>query len=298
MDTLENVATFLTVVKNGSFSAAARGLNTVPSVVSKRIGQLEHRLKTQLFVRSTRRLTLTEAGERFYPRLQAAYAEMQEAFEDLAASQSRLEERLRIKCPTTLTVQHFGTILTGFQVAHPGVRLDLVLMDRSVNPVEEGFDIAIGALPSSYFNVVDVPLCPMRRVAVASPGYLAKAGNPEHPRDLLEHTCLTFMATGTHWAFESNAGVIDIDVRSSIGVNDSQVLINAVEQDLGVAIVAEHIARASIEAGTLVTILEDYPPPNMWVKALVPKSRSNNPAVLAAIKWLKDACQPLPPWDR
>jgi DNA-binding transcriptional LysR family regulator len=97
----------------------------------------------------------------------------------------RLEERLRIKCPTTLTIMHFGDLLTRFQAAHPGVKMELVLIDRSVNPVEEAFDLAIGALPTSYANVVDIPLCPMPRTIVASPGYLERAGTPRHPRDRL-----------------------------------------------------------------------------------------------------------------
>lgn len=298
MDTLDNLRTFLTVVRSGSFSAAARSMDTVPSVVTKRINQLEHQLKVTLFVRSTRKLELTDAGERYYPRLQSIVSDMDNALKDLASSKSTLQERLRIKCPTTLTIQYFGQVLTSFQKAHPGVRMELVLMDRSVNPIEEGFDIAIGALPASYADVMDIPLCPMPRVVVAAPSYLEKAGSPEHPRDLIHHDCLTFLATGTSWFFAGASGTINVDVKPLVSVNDSLVLMSAVENGLGISIVARHIARPSLQSGRVIQLLEDFPIPDLWVKALVPQNRRASPAVQEALRWLKDATQPLAPWDR
>lgn len=298
MDTLNNLRTFLTVVRTGSFSAASRSLNTVPSVVAKRINQLEHHLKVRLFSRSTRKLVLTEAGERYYPRLLSIITEMDHALKDLASSRSALQERLRIKCSTTLAIQHFGHVFTSFQKANPGVSLDLVLMDRSVNPIEEGFDIAIGALPSSYADVMDVPLCPMSRIAIAAPDYLARVELPQHPRDLTGHDCLTFLATGTSWFFEGPSGTINVDVNSKISVNDSLVLMDAVENGLGISVVARHIAMPSIRQGKVVRILEDFPIPDLWVKALVPQNRRGSPAVREVLNWLKEASQPLAPWDR
>lgn len=298
MDTLDNMRTFLAVVRAGSFSSAARALDTVPSVVAKRIGQLEHSLKTSLFVRSTRSLDLTEAGAHYHRRFLPLVAEIESAFRDGAAAGPGLKERLRIKAPTTLTVSHFGDMLTEFQKQNPGVRLEVILMDRSVNPMEEGFDVAIGALPATYANVVDIPLCRLRRTTVASPEYLAKAGTPTHPRDLTSHSCLSYLATGTSWRFEGGQGGISVDVPSQFGVNDSHVLLNALEKHLGIATMARHIARDSIKAGRLVEILTDYPVPDLWVRALIPESRRHNPAVEALVQYLKDQSQPVSPWDR
>lgn len=298
MDTLDNIKTFLSVVRTGSFSAAGRELNVVPSVVTKRVNQLEHQLKATLFIRSTRKLELTDTGERYYPRFLSIVNEVDEAFRDVASTRSRIEDHLRIKCPTTLTVMYFGKIFTAFQKAFPGVRLDLVLMDRSVNPVEEGFDIAIGALPSSYTNVTDLPLCRMPRVAVASSGYLDTYGEPKHPRDLLSHHCLSFLATGNSWFFEGQNGSININVHPDLTVNDSLVLLDAVKEDLGIAILPRHIVRPHLETGCIQSIMSDFPVTDLWVKALVPESRQNNPAVKAAIKWLQAATQPLAPWDK
>ena len=177
MDTIDNMRTFLAVVRAGSFSAAARNLDTVPSVISKKINRLEDQIGAPLFIRSTRKLELTETGAQVHPRFMAIVADVTDAFADLRAHGSPMAGTLRIKCPTTLCVLHFGRIITEFQAAHPEARIDLVLMDRSVNPLEEGFDIAIGAIPTSYPNVEATPLCPYPRSTVASPGYLAQAGS-------------------------------------------------------------------------------------------------------------------------
>ncbi len=298
MDTLDNMRTFLTVVKAGSFSAAARALDTVPSVVAKRINQLEHSMKAPLFHRSTRKLELTNVGHRCHTRFLTIVTDVDNAFKDIAGAGSRLEERLRIKCPTTLTLVHFGDLLTEFQIAHPGVRLELVLIDRSVNPLEEAFDVAIGALPTSYANVADIPLCPMPRTVIASPAYLDRAGTPRHPRDLIDHDCLAFLATGTNWQFRGRGEVFTVDVPTNFSVNDSHVLLRAVEKDMGIAMIARHIARESLDADRAVEILPDYPVPDLVVKALVPETRRRSPAIRALIEWLIDACQPLAPWDR
>lgn len=297
MDTLTNIRTFLTVVRTGSFSAAARALDTAPSVITKRINQLEHQLKVPLFSRSTRKLDLTETGERYFPRFKSILAELDEAFRDVTDSQFRMVERLRIKCPTSLAIQFFGKILTDFQVAYPGIRIELVIYDRSVNPVEEGFDIAIAGMPSSYPNVKDIPLSPLPRTTIASPEYLDRAGRPEHPCELINHDCLSFMPTGTHWTFNGAQGEISVDVAPRLTVNDSHVLIDAVEKGLGVARMFNHVAEPSVRAGRSVVILSDFPIPNLWVKAQVPDNRLNNKAVQAALSWMRDACDPVAPWE-
>ena len=298
MDTLDNMRTFLVVVRTGSFSAAARELDTVPSVIAKRVNQLEHSMKMPLFRRSTRSLELTPVGHRCHTRFMQIVTEVDHAFKDAASNASRLEERLRIKCPTTLTILHFGALLTRFQAENPGIQMELVLMDRSVNPVEEGFDLAIGALPSSYANVVDIPLCPMPRAAYAAPSYIERHGEPVHPRDLIDHKCLSFLATGSNWQFEGSAGAVSVNVPTSFSVNDSHVLLNAVEQGLGIAMIASHIARRSVAAGRIVQVLTDYPVQDLWVKALVPANRHKNPAVQAVVACLRDASAPVAPWDR
>ena len=195
LDTLLNIKAFLSTARAGSFSAAARELGVAPSVITKRISRLEDQMHAKLFIRSTRQLILTELGERYLPRYQAIVGEIDDALKGADQVARGIEGHLRIKAPTTITIAYLGTIISDFQVAYPHVTVDVVLVDRSVNPIEEGFDVALGSLPAFYPNVIDEPLCPYPRVACAAPRYLQERGTPLHPRDLLEHDCLTFHAT-------------------------------------------------------------------------------------------------------
>src|SRR5438477_764653 len=296
MDTLLNIKAFLATARAGSFSAAARQLDVAPSVIIKRINRLEDQMRAPLFTRSTRKLTLTETGERYFPRYQTIVGEVEDAISGAASSPDRIEGHLRIKCPTTLTILNFGEIITDFQSAHPGISVEIVLIDRSVNPVEEDFDIAIGAMPASYANVIDEPLSPYPRVLCAAPSYLAVRGEPKHPIDLIGHDCLTFQTTGSTWSFEPPRGLINVDVHSRFSANDSQILQAAACRGLGVAMIARYIARPAIERGELTTLLPDFPVPELWLKALVPINKMKKTAVQAVLRFIKERMQPLPPW--
>jgi DNA-binding transcriptional LysR family regulator len=296
VDTLLNIKAFLATARAGSFSAAARELGVAPSVIVKRINRLEDQMRAQLFLRSTRKLTLTDTGERYFPRYQTIVGEVENAINGAASSTERIEGLIRVKCPTTLAILNFGEILNDFQVAHPGIAVDLALIDRSVNPVEEDFDIAIGAMPASYANVIDEPLTPYPRVLCAAPSYVEARGEPKHPIDLTGHDCLTFHTTGSTWSFESPRGLINVDVRSRFSANDSQILRSAACRGLGIAMVARYIARPEIEAGRLNILLPDYPVPEFWLKALVPTHKIRRAAVRSLLAWIKQSMQPLPSW--
>ena len=296
MDTLLNIKAFLATARAGSFSAAARQLGVAPSVIVKRINRLEDQMRAQLFVRSTRKLALTDTGERYFPRYQAIVGEVEDAINGAATTPDQIEGHLRIKCPTTLTILNFGEIITDFQAAHPGISVEIVLIDRSVNPVEEDFDIAIGAMPASYANVIDEPLSPYPRVLCAAPSYLASRGEPNHPIDLISHDCLTFQTTGSTWSFASPRGLVNVDVHSRFSANDSQILQAAACRGLGITMIARYIARPAIESGALKTLLPDFPVPELWLKALVPTNKIRKAAVQNLLRWIKDRMQPLPPW--
>ena len=163
----------------GSFSAAARELGVAPSVVTKRITQLEERMRTKLIARSTRGLALTTAGERLLPRFLRLVGELEELFVERTDA-GGIEGHLRIKGPTTITSLYLGALFSEFQAANPRVTVEVVLMDRSVNPLEEGFDFVVAARPASYPNVVDVPLCAYPQVLCCSerPGPSRARGAP------------------------------------------------------------------------------------------------------------------------
>lgn len=298
MDTLSNLKAFIVAADAGSFSGAARQLGLVPSVVSKRIDQLEWRIRAPLFTRSTRRLTLTDVGERYLPTVRALVRQVDDALTGMARSNGELEGHIRIKIPTTLGVLYLSDILHAFLRNQPMISMDVVLADRSVNPTEEGFDIAIGALPELYGRVEDRPLCVIKRRLCAAPIYLAQRGVPQHPSDLVEHDCLVFTTSGSRWEFQSPQGVVGIDVRPKLRTNDGAAIFQSVLAGGGVAVLAEYLAAPALQSGALVEVLQPYEVPDIWLKALVPTSRIAVPRVRMLLEWLVLHLSPLPPWEK
>jgi DNA-binding transcriptional LysR family regulator len=261
LDTLINIRTFLAVARSGSFSAAGRHLGVAPSVVTKRISRLEDQMRVKLFVRSTRQLILTEVGERYLPRYQSLVKDIDDAIGGAAAVAQRIEGHLRIKAPTTVTIAFLARILSDFQQENPNVTMDVALVDRSVNPYPR-------------------KLC-------AAPSYLESRGIPKHPRDLVDHICLTFHATGSTWSFVSPGGPVDVEVRSAFSANDTQVLHDLALRGRGVAMVATYVAEDSIRTGKLIELLPEYPVAELWLKALIPQTQARKPTVRAVMEWLR-----------
>jgi DNA-binding transcriptional LysR family regulator len=295
MDTLLNLKAFVETAREGSFSAAARKLGVAPSMLTKRVDQLEWRIRAKLFTRTTRKVILTDAGKLFLPRIRFLVQELDDVMGGVANSASELAGRIRVKVPTTLGVTYLSRTLTAFQDKYPNISLNVMTMDRSVNPAEEEFDIAIGALPEVYAGVVDEPLCLYPRLACAAPAYLAKHGTPQHPTELVNHDCLIFGPSGASWSFESDGGVLVVEGKSNFTANNSHILLVAAREARGVAVLARAIVAPALEAGELIPILEDYPIPDLWLRALVPKTRINAPHVRALLDWLKAELSSSPP---
>ena len=296
MDVLLNIKAFLATAQTGSFSAAARQIGVAPSVITKRVGQLEWRVRSQLFDRTTRKVTLTESGQKYMPKLRLLMMDFDDTLSGIATDSGSLSGHIRVKVPTTIGLLYLGQLLIAFQQNNPRISVEVVLIDRSVNPVEEDFDIAIGAMPASYANVIDEPLSPYPRVLCAAPSYLAERGEPKHPIDLIGHDCLVFQTTGLTWSFASPRGLINVDVHSRFSANDSQILQAAACRGLGITMIASYIARPAIERGELKTLLPDFPVPELWLKALVPTNKIKKVAVQNLLQWIKDRMQPAPPW--
>jgi DNA-binding transcriptional LysR family regulator len=138
-----------------------------------------------------------------------------------------LVDQLRIKAPTALTTGRLADILSLFQTQNPGLKREIVLIDRPVDPVTEGLDIAIGAFPHSFGSVVDEPLYPIKRLLCASPSYLAAHGTPRDPRDLIDQRCLSFLPTGPEWMFDGPRGRVTVELRPMLSSNEGQVLVKS-----------------------------------------------------------------------
>lgn len=296
MDTLLNIRAFLAIADAGSLSAAARALGVAPSIVSKRIARLEDEMGLALFERTTRKVAITPGGARYLSRFRVLVQELDEALR--GARVRPLEGSLRIKSPTTIALAFMGRFFIDFQQRHPDISIDLVLLDRSVNPVEEGFDLALGAQPISYIDIVDVPLCPYPRMLVASPAYLASHGSPDHPRDLASHDCICLQSMGTNWVFVDGEGEVSVSVRSRFTVNDSGVLHDAACRGRGITILPDFVARRAVKTGNLTALLPAYPVKPMWLKALVPNKKIDQPVVQLLLEELCAFAQPTSPWER
>jgi DNA-binding transcriptional LysR family regulator len=286
MDTLANLKAFLATADSGSFSEAARQSGVVPSVVAKRIDQLEWRIRAPLFTRSTRKLTLTDVGERYLPTVRKLVSQMDDMLAGMAQASGDLEGHIRIKIPTTLGTLYIGNLLNEFLIEQPRISMDVVLADRSVNPVEEGFDLAIGALPESYGQVTDHALRPIRRRLCAAPSYLARKGTPMHASELIDHDCLVFTTSGARWEFQTPQGQVGVDVRPKLKTNDGVALSKACISGLGIAVMADYLAAPSIDAGTLVEICPELKLPDIWLKALIPNNRYDLPRIQMLLHWL------------
>lgn len=285
MDNLQNVRTFLAAARLGSFAAAARSLAVAPSVVSKRINQLEHEFRVALFHRSTRDLRLTEDGARLLPRCMKLIGEYDD-MRDVAAT-AEISGLLRVDAPGSVTALILGPILCDFLMQYPDIELDLRLTDRLDNPLARNCDLTIGTRPSTDENVRDHPLMPYPCAAYAGRAYIERRGCPSHPLDLAEHDCLVSLLHGKTWHFYSDEGDVGLGVRPRLSVNDTIVLREAVRHGLGIAILPTFLAEDDLSQGTLQQVLTGFRPPPMWIKAQIPTQRTAKPSVNALLEFLR-----------
>ncbi|SEB26438.1 LysR family transcriptional regulator [Variovorax sp. YR216] len=289
MDVVTHMQTFVAVVRCGNFSEAARQLGVVPSVVAKRVSQLEAELKSKLFDRTTRRVALTEAGEKLHAKASSVVAQFEELLGSVEGDEAALGGHLKIMAPTSLTMMQLGAVFSEFLRLHPGITMQIALEDRSANPAEGGFDLSISGRAASYEGVVDIPLRPVKPLLCAAPSYLRAQPAIEHPRELPDCACLVFSATGTTWAFQSNRGTLSVDVHARLLADDNQTLLQAAVAGLGLALLPTYIALDAIAAGQLEVVLPDFAPQENWFKAYVPRRRMKVSRVAALLKHLQEA---------
>jgi DNA-binding transcriptional LysR family regulator len=261
-------------------------------VAAKRVSQLEHAVGTKLFERSTRKVVLTEAGEQFQARARSLIADLDDTLAGLKRAGDRLEGRILIMVPTTLNMLVLSDALSAFLREHEHITMELALVNRSVNPAEEGFDLAIsGHAASSYEGVLDVPLYPFEQVLCASPEYLERRGTPKRPHDLEDHDGLFFKPLGTAWRFDSDQGQLSVDVRARLIANDNITLRAAALAGNGVAMLPRYVSGEAIRTGQLVELLREFPLPKAWFRAHVTQHRAKLARIVSLLDWLKNALE-------
>jgi DNA-binding transcriptional LysR family regulator len=260
VDRLEAMSVIIAVTETGSFSAASRRLRTPVATISRKVAELEARLKAQLFQRSSRQMTLTDAGRSYIEACKRIIEQVDDAEREVSGEYRIPKGDLAVTAPWGLGHMHLLPITVEFLSAYPEIALRLVLTDRVVNTVDENIDVSIriGVLPDS--NLIAKRVGSVRITLCASPGYLAARGLPKEPGDLRDHDCITIddVAAQRTWRFAKGNREIDTSIRSRLTVTESEAAIEAAIAGAGIARVMSYKMEAARRAGDLVTMLESF----------------------------------------
>lgn len=266
MDRLKQIETFVAVATKGSLTAAAQAEGVAPAIIGRRMDALEARLGVKLLLRTTRRISLTHEGSAFLEDCQRLIADFNNAEASVSAGGVKASGHLRVTAPAGFGRRHVAPLVPGFLDQHPDVSLSLNLSDRVVDLVNEGFDCAVrvGDLPDS--SLVSVRLADNRRLCVATPAYLQRAGTPRHPSELMRHACLTLSSDASQtrgWAFVVEGTATYLRPGARLDCSDGQVLHEWCLQGLGLAWRSTWEVEHDIAAGRLVSVLDEFAaPPN------------------------------------
>ena len=303
---IEALDTFLAIAAAGSFSEVARRQNVAVSSVTRKIDALEAELGCRLFHRSPRRLTLTDAGEQFLPRARNILGELAGAKAAIHAGDAEPRGLLTVMAPTVFGRRHVVGALASFLHRYPDIEVDLHLVDQIVDLSEQRMDVAIriGLLPDSDLHATT--LAPVRLVTCASPAYLARAGRPASPMDLLRHECITVAtppASSIAWRYAGLNRNQPLPVRGRYRTDDKDGMLQAALQGLGVLHIATWVVCDQLRSGDLVALFPeeaDAPPsPGMpAIHAVRLPGRSHATKARLFIEHLREAIGDTPWWDR
>jgi len=276
VDKLKQIESFVAVATKGSLTAAANAEGVAPAVIGRRIDALEARLGVKLMVRTTRRITLTHEGSAFLEDCQRLLRDWASAEASVSAGGVKASGYLRITSPAGFGRRHVAPLVPRFLALHPEVNVSLNLSDRVVDIVNESFDCAVrvGDLPDS--SLVSVRLADNRRLCVATPGYLKRAGTPAHPSELSRHECLTLSSDASQtrgWAFSIDGEVTHLRPSGRLDCTDGQVLHAWCLAGLGIAWRSTWEVEHEVASGQLVSVLDAFAAPPNGIYAVFPHAK-------------------------
>lgn len=287
MDRIAAAQAFLRAVDTGSFTEVARERSTTQPTISKQVAALEARLGVQLLVRTTRSLSLTQEGRRFYDEARTAIDAFEGA-EAAARGERGVRGALRLGCSVAFAQVQIVPRLKRFLDDHTELSIELVMADAFIDPVEQGVDVVIriGELADSSLTARRIGTA--RRAVTASPDYLARKGAPKVPGDLVDHDCILYtrLATGAEWPFIGPAGAGSVRVSGRVRADNSAALRGAMIGGLGVGMAPLWLVGEDIRAGRLVRLLEGFEPAALPIHAVSPPRRFTPPKVTAFVAHL------------
>ncbi|MDB5655296.1 MAG: transcriptional regulator, LysR family [Tardiphaga sp.] len=270
MDRLDGMAAFAAAVETGSLSGAARRLGCSLASISRQISAIERQFGVRLLARTTRRLALTDEGREYYEHVKRIVSEVVDAERTLSAQAKVPQGRLRVSAPTLIGRLWLAPLLSQYLAEFPQVSIDLTLMDRVPNLLEDEIDIAVvlGSLPDS--SLIRRHLGNVRRVICASPGYLRARGTPVTPADLAKHDCLLFTTThvSSIWTFQIAGKRTEVDVPARLRSNALDVVVSAALGGAGITRAPSWQVQDHLDEGRLELVLQDYERPSMSLQIL------------------------------
>lgn len=302
MDRFDNMRVFAKVVESGSFAGSAARLGISASMVSQHVKDLEERLGVRLLNRTTRKVSLTETGRAYYERCTRLLSDLEET--ERAASDMHAAPRggLRVNASPSFGILHLPPAIVDFTRRFPQISVELVLSDRMVDLIDEGFDVAVRVdeLPDS--SLIARQLAPCRVVVCGAPAYFQRHGRPRTPADLAAHNCLVMTRSGLsyyrNWRLAGADGTaLNISPAGNLRTNSAAVLKFAAAAGHGLACLPTYLIADMLRSGRLVTVLDDYVAPPYTLRALYPHNRHLSAKVRAFVDFLAERFGHEPPWE-
>lgn len=289
MKTLTLMETFAVVVETGSFTAAAEKLRLSKSFVSKQITLLEQDLNTRLLYRTTRKLSLSDEGARFYQRCKNIMAEAESARAEILESKSAPQGKIKITVPQSLIISGIGLLLLDFQKKYPDIQLYVIVSGQVENLVEEGIDIALRVGQVDDSSLISRKLADCSFQVAASPEYLEKWGEPCNPSNLKQHNCLVYGDSKTNWSWPfrmPNGETITVKVKGNLICNDGMLIVHAMLQGRGIGFGPSFLFKKYIDEGKIQLLLTEYYNHPTAITALYPHNRHLSRRVRVLIDFL------------
>jgi DNA-binding transcriptional LysR family regulator len=290
MDRFVEMQAFTEVVRTGAFVRAAVALEVSKAAISRHVADLESRLGVQLIQRTTRKLALTEDGQRFYEQCTRLLGELRSAEAEVMTRSVEISGTLRISAPLTFGILYLALAWGAFKKIHPKVSMQITLGDRIVDLVNDGQDIAIriARLPDS--NLISKRIAQTRMVVCSSPEYLRAHGVPQHPADLASHAVISYSnwASGNEWAFEGPAGVVTVTVAPCMETNNGDTCRAAALAGEGIILQPAFLVGNDVRAKRLVELMPRYTSPTLGIYIVYPSRRHLPPRVRAMIDFLTE----------
>jgi DNA-binding transcriptional LysR family regulator len=302
VDRFDNMRVFAKVVEGGSFNGAAARLGISASMVSQHVKELEERLGARLLNRTTRKVSLTETGRGYYERCTRLLADLEETEQAVSDMHAAPRGELRINAPPTFGILQLAPAIANFTTRFPAISVELILSERPVDLIDEGFDVAVwvGELPDS--SLIARQLAPCRMVVCGAPSYFERHGTPRTPSDLTAHNCLTVsgnvLSYYRAWHLTAADGTaLNISPVGNLRTNSGGVLKVAALAGHGLVCLPTYLVGDALQSGRLVTVLNDYMASPYTLRALYPHNRHLSAKVRAFVDFLAARFGQEPPWD-